>query len=216
MEFIKQTDIYFRFFDTSIADILRAIDGKSLMGSMILSFCCIDHLAQASKPGLKTDREDYKNYVRNYLGKINPKYCDLDNHIYAIRNSLIHSYGESESSKKLNLGFLFSTNEFVSSHLSVKVSEELNLLQIDLPSFISEIICSAHIFFKDNWNNHELLFIWNEKLIQIYTKQNQYKLLGESHHHLQYFDSMDDLAEIQISIISSLRSQLMKSKSPFL
>src|SRR5665647_425943 len=113
MELITQKEIHYNFFNTSVADILRALDGKSLLGSLILSFCCIDHLAQASKPGEKTNRNDYKMCVRDYLGAFNEKYKTLDDHIYAIRNSLIHSYGESDSSKKLNLGFLVSVNEYI-------------------------------------------------------------------------------------------------------
>ena len=65
------------FFDTAIADILRAIDGGSLMGSFILSFCCIDYMGLALDPTKKNTRSDFQSFVREYLGAINPKYQTL-------------------------------------------------------------------------------------------------------------------------------------------
>jgi hypothetical protein len=50
MKFYDSNVCKFDFFDTAIADILRAIDGRALMGAFILSFCCIDYMGMAMKP----------------------------------------------------------------------------------------------------------------------------------------------------------------------
>ena len=80
------------FFNTAIADILRAIDGGSLMGSLILCFCCIDYMGLALNPAKKNTRNEFKQFVRDYFAAVNVKYQNLDTQIYAIRNSLVHSY----------------------------------------------------------------------------------------------------------------------------
>jgi len=188
MEIITLKLIRNNFFNTSIADILRAVDGKSLMGSLILSFCCIDHITQATKPGQKTTREDYKKSVRNILGKVNIKYKNIDSEIYAIRNSLIHSYGESDSSRYLNLDFKVSINEFKDSHLDFEYNNSGKTLLIDLPKFISEVICSAQVFFHINQNDIKLLYDWYIRQIRVFNVELSNLKLEDFHKNLHHFD----------------------------
>ena len=102
------------FFDTAVADILRAIDGGCLMGSFILSLCCIDYMGMALNPRKRRNSSaDFKGFVTQYLGRVEPRYVGLKNHIWAIRNSLVHVYGESDATKRSKTGFSFS-HEYLS------------------------------------------------------------------------------------------------------
>ena len=156
----------FSFFDTAIGDVLRAIDGKSLMGSMILSFCVIDYMAQANSSNWSGNREDFKNYVSDHLGKVNEKYKVLREEIYAIRNSLIHSYGESDSSRRLNLQFLFSTTVYEKCHLDIKDEDGEKIIYFDLPQFVAEVIISVINFFEENSENQSFFEDWYHRKIR--------------------------------------------------
>jgi len=157
----------YSFFDSAVGDVLRAIDGKSLMGSMILSFCIIDYMAQAISSNWSGTRTDFKNYVTDHLGKINPRYKNLGEEIYAVRNSLIHSYGESDSSRKLDLQFLFATATFETSHLDIKTIDGGKVIYFDLPKLVSEIIISIITFFETNKQNQSFFETWYLRKIRI-------------------------------------------------
>lgn len=198
--------VRYNFFNTAVADILRAIDGKSLMGSLILSFCCIDHIAQGTKPSQKTTRSDYKECVELILGKINPRYKEISEEIYAIRNSLVHSYGQSDSSKKLNLRFLVSANKYKDNHLSINNIDNQNILLIDIPLFISEIICSVDIYFHIFSRHENLIIEWYDNQIKIFSnKINISDSLSSYHRLLHYFDKKILLNEIVISLSEDIR-----------
>jgi uncharacterized protein YutE (UPF0331/DUF86 family) len=87
----------YSFLDSAVADVLRAVDGKLLMGSMILSFCLIDYMAHVISKEWSAKRFDFKKFVTENLREINACYKTLDNEMYAVRNALIHSYGDTDS-----------------------------------------------------------------------------------------------------------------------
>lgn len=154
------------FFNTAIADTLRAIDGGSLLGSLILSFCSIDYMGLALDPTKKNTRADFKQFVREYMGVINPKYVHLDGEIYAIRNSLVHSYGESDATEDLKLDYHLS-HQHPELHLTIKKNNERRRLFINLPEFVAELIAAVEKYFRDNFGNDELLKNWYNKLLII-------------------------------------------------
>ncbi len=207
MEMITINSIRNNFFNTSIADILRAVDGKSLMGSLILSFCCIDHITQATKPGQKTSGEDYKKCVRDILGNVNIKYKSIVSEIYAIRNSLIHSYGESDSSRKLNLDFKVSINEFKNFHLNLESNNSGKTLLIDLPLFISEVICSAQVFFHIYQKDIQLLYDWYIQQIRIFNIDVTDTKLEVFHKNLHHFDKHILINEASFNLSEEIRQQ---------
>ncbi len=157
----------FSFINTAVGDVLRAIDGKSLMGSMILSFCIIDYMAQVTNGKWSGTRQDFKNYVINQLGDLNPRYKSLSEEMYAIRNSLIHSYGESDSTHRLNLQFLFSIDDFRDSHLDLGSIDSGLIMRFDLPKLIAEIVVSVISFFELNKANDALFEEWYLRKIKV-------------------------------------------------
>jgi hypothetical protein len=63
------------FFDLAIGDILRALDGQSIVGSITLSLSAIDYLAyfffKETEKKRKQDRSDYQDVVRFYMNSNN-------------------------------------------------------------------------------------------------------------------------------------------------
>lgn len=104
-----------RFFATSVADVLRAIDGCSLIGAMTLSVCNIDYLAYL-RPVAKTNDENYKRFVDDFLTSNHPKYNPK--WIYAFRCALVHTYGNAKAFKDAKLGGYLMHHLNPSFHLS--------------------------------------------------------------------------------------------------
>lgn len=154
------------FFNTAIADILRAIDGGSLVGSLILCFCSIDYMGLALDPTKKNTRADFKKFVGEYMGVINPRYVQLNGEIYAVRNSLVHSYGESDATEDLKLDYHLS-HLHPELHLTIQKNNERRRLFINLPNFVAELIGAVEKYFRDNFGNDELLKNWYYKLLII-------------------------------------------------
>jgi hypothetical protein len=154
------------FFDTAIADILRAIDGDCLLGSLILSFCTIDYMGLALNPNKKNTGSDFKKFVKVYMGSINPKYLGISEQIWAVRNSLVHTYGKSDATEKMNLDFQLSHQD-PERHLDIVRDGERQKILINLPEFVSEIIAAVEKLFRDNAENDVLLKCWYEKLLII-------------------------------------------------
>jgi hypothetical protein len=156
--------VKFDFFDTAVADILRAIDGSSLMGSFILSFCCIDYMGLAMNPTKeKNSSDDFKLFVRDWMSSANESYRVLDEHLWAVRNSLIHTYGESKATKDMNLSFSFS-HEHPENHLRL-IEDPKPTLWFNLPDFVAELVSSIEQFFREKACDESLLQTWYSKLI---------------------------------------------------
>lgn len=159
----------FDFFDTAVADILRAIDGGSLMGSFVLSFCCIDYMGMAIDPSKqKHSSIDFKQFVTDYLGDINPTYKNLSEHIWAVRNSLIHTYGESDATSKMNISFSCS-HEHPEYHLRLikDPTEQREKIWLNLPDFVSELVAAIEYFFRSHRTDDALFQSWYSKLLII-------------------------------------------------
>lgn len=156
----------FDFFDTAVADILRAIDGGSLMGSFVLSLCCIDYMGMAIDPSRRKNSSlEFKQFVSDYLGTINSKYKNLSEYIWAVRNSLIHVYGESDATSKMDIGFVCS-HEHPENHLMI-IKYPKEKLWLNLPDFVAELIAAIEHFFRSNKNNDLLFQTWYSKLLII-------------------------------------------------
>ena len=185
------------FFDTAVADIIRAIDGGSLMGGLILAFCCIDYMGMAMNPfKIKNTGFEFKKFVKDYLGKINPEYTKLENEIWAVRNSLIHVYGESDASKKKNLLFHFG-HQYPENHLNIN-ERDVKEIWFNLPNFIGELVASIEFFFRYNKSEEEKLKEWYRKLITVQGAPGlMSRLVGTSgdkvRHSIshRYFDILD-------------------------
>lgn len=153
-----------RFYSTVIADILKAIQGGSFGGAFILSFCCIDYMSVAMQPNKdKNTNEDFKSFIRTYLTPINDKYSSYENELYAFRCSLVHTYGQSDATKKLNIIPQFGYNlPPFEDHLHFSPAK--NKLTLNLSNFVSELICAVELFFKSSEDNIDNLKVWANKL----------------------------------------------------
>ncbi|RHX85546.1 hypothetical protein DLM75_20315 [Leptospira stimsonii] len=62
----------------------------------------------AINPGQKNTKGEFKKFITDHMSKANPDYSDpqVADEIYAVRNSLVHSYGDSDATAKLNLDFV--------------------------------------------------------------------------------------------------------------
>jgi len=162
--------IEYQFFATVIADILRALDGKSNGGAFTLSFCCIDYMGFALNTNkAKNSKQDFKAYLDTYLAKLNSNYSIYSDHLYAIRCSLVHTYGYSEASKKLdfipNLIFTDPRGDF---HFYYE--KKSKKLFISMQCFIADLIASVYDFFKLNFNEQEQLNRWFSNLFYHYNE----------------------------------------------
>jgi len=156
----------FDFFDTAVADILRAIDGGSVMGSFVLSFCCIDYMGMAINPSnQKNSSIEFKQFVTEYLGTINPKYKNLSEYVWAVRNSLIHVYGQSDATTKMNIGFTCSY-EHPENHLRL-IKDQGEEIWLNLSDFVSELVAAIELFFRSNEGNDTLFQTWYSRLLII-------------------------------------------------
>ena len=207
-----------KFYSTVIADILKAIDGGSFGGAFILSFCCIDYLGKplsilAAKN--KNDKNDYKYFIKNYMGKVNNRYIDLVDHFYAIRCSLVHTYGESDASRNSNIEPQFLFGDFLNYHLTFDNNNKK--INISLSDFVSELISALYLFFTN------LSLLTNEWSLQLYYPQDLKGLTGRNliklgdqinygtiHPFLEILNTSDDISQICVDIKNKVEEQINK------
>ena len=202
--------IEFQFFSTVIADILRALDGKSYGGAFTLSLCCIDYMGVAmSTEKDKNTKQGFKKYLNTYLSKLNSYYAIHADYLYAIRCSLVHTYGHSEATKKLNFSpniiFNDPQGDFHFHH-----EKDSKKLFLSVHCFIADLIASIYDFFRVNNNNQMELNNWFTSLYYHYyegiaketkeTVERGYIIYGKIHTKLAIIDSVKDPLEISNQI----------------
>ena len=141
-----QNDISFlkrNFFNTAVADIYRALDGKSIVGGFILTFCLIEYLNWIEFGEVK---RGFNNWVIKRLIPLNALYKDNDEELYSIRNGLVHSYGPSKKMTERVFSGYILVNGSPENHL-VRINNEN--LHIDLYSFLCDTVFAAHQLFEE-------------------------------------------------------------------
>lgn len=123
-----------RFFDTAVADVLRAMDGSSLVGAVTLALCVIDYLAYLSNKG-------YNDSVRTYLTSRVPGY--KPSWMYGLRCGLVHVYGQGKAMKDAKL------NGFLLNHLNpaFHLSGNDKVLRLNVENFVTDVVWAAKEFF---------------------------------------------------------------------
>lgn len=221
----KYYSIKYRFYSTAVADILKAIQGGSYGGAFVLTFCCIDYMGLALHPDRENTREDFKEFINSYLTKVNPDYKNLAESLYAIRCSLVHSYGESNASKKTKITpqFRYDIALLSNSHLNILFQESSNnKLEIYLSDFVSEVIASVELFFREQMSNTNDLRIWGDKLFYPQGQKQAERAIsikkGESINHslihpfLLTFDIEKNLLKNKIAIKTEIEKIMNKTK----
>lgn len=131
------------FFNTAIADIYRAIDGKSLVGSFILTFCLIDQLTWIE---FGEEKLGFNKWVIKRLLPLNIFYTAKDRELYSVRNGLVHSYGPSR--KIIQKTFEGYELQYCSPEFHLQRVNN-NILRICLYSLLTETVYAAHLTFEE-------------------------------------------------------------------
>ena len=203
----------FQFFSLVIGDILRALDGRSLIGAATLSMLALDYLAyhyylnvKEKKGGVPENKQasqsssDFIGLLEDYLPTIRGKDSGpkLAEYIWATRCSLVHVYGISQSAyKNDNLRFSFSHHQYQESHLEITttLTEDKTYIKYHLPIFISEIIILCDYYFDNLNQENESFKKWSSEFIKIYDLKGQL-LLGN---HNQFMSIHSLLAPFDVS-----------------
>jgi len=134
-----------RFFDTAVADVLRAVAGKSLMGANTLALCVVDYLSymRPKNPsgGVKVN---YTSIVDDYLRKIDVRYDSAT--IYALRCALVHTYAVADEMRKAGM----TGYQFVHKNPRFHLSGSDGVLRLNADTFVAEVIWAAHLVFEEN------------------------------------------------------------------
>lgn len=135
------------FFNTAIADIYRALDGKSLVGSCILTFCLIDYLTWIE---FGDEKYGFNKWIQKRLVPLNFFYTEKDEELYSVRNGLVHSYGPSHAMISNRFAGYQLLHGDPASHLQ-KINSDV--LRIDLYSLLTETVYAAHQVFEEAITN---------------------------------------------------------------
>jgi hypothetical protein len=178
----KFHDLKRNFFNTAVADIYRAIDGSSLVGAFVLSFCLIDYMTWIE---FGEKKGGFNDWIRKRLLPLNVSYLAKDHELYSVRNGLVHSYGPSRAilTRKFGGYQLFACSP--SSHLQ-KVNNDV--LKICLYSLLTEIVFAVHQTFEDLGKAANLTQLDRmQRQIIIFGTQPP-ELFGQMHRALSVFD----------------------------
>lgn len=200
-----------RFFNTAIGDILRALNGKSLVGATTLSLCAIDYLSFL-KGGVDGIGSRYRKIVDEFLIKtINQRYDA--NQIYALRCALVHTYSESDAMARCVpplKGYLLSHDNPL-FHLS----GEDSVLRINVDTFVADVIWASHLFFESNQKKHNAILKRAENLFIIkHSNLEAYIPYETMHTSLNEFDNpTPQYAKLSTSINSLVKRKNRRKKS---
>ncbi len=156
---IELSLIKYRFYSNVISDILKAIECDALGASFVLSFCCIDYMGVAMQPNkIKNTKQDFIAFINEFMNKINSDYFKYADNLYACRCALIHTYGQSDATKKLNFtpNFTTDTPPF-DEHLVYYSLENERKFHVNLSALVSDLIISIELFFETQTATENLL-----------------------------------------------------------
>ena len=133
------------FFNMAIADIIRAIRGRSLMGAFTLSMCAIDAMAYLRCPLPKRRSADnFRRWVRDWMVPLNSR-C-LPDVLYALRCGLVHTYGYATAMQKCGVHGFDYVHDQPQRHWDQPIT---GYYALNLESHVSEVTLGAFRFFDD-------------------------------------------------------------------
>lgn len=142
------------FYQTIIRELLNSASMGNMMSAMLMGLCTIDYMSVPLALPKKNTRTHFKQFLTDYMSKINPKYfeTDIQKKIYAIRCSLVHVFGDSDATEDCNIVPEFFIGR-LSNNLHLCESQNLNYEDrffLSIPKFIGEIVSSVAEYFKQN------------------------------------------------------------------
>ncbi len=142
--------------------------------------------------------------------------------IYAVRNSLIHAYGTSDATEKMNLDFVINQDK-IETHLKLDWLENRFIIHIYLHHFIAEVIAGIEHFFRESFSNQNSIHDWYNKILVVLGKPgfiyrlevstNSGNIHARSHRLLAVLDEPDmpSIESIRNKISHSIK-ELLDSK----
>ncbi len=189
------------FFNTAIADILRAIDGCSKIGAFTLTFCLIDYLAWLEFGHTADLKGHFSKWVQKRLTPHYIFYKNYGEELYSVRCALVHTYGPSKEMINQKFQGYQLHAEYVGMHLQ-KVNS--GVLKLCLYSLLTDVIYAAHLFFEElNKNaNAEIMDRLQKQIIILEAEPPLY--YKDMHRALTVFDSK---GEITLNLIRSFYTE---------
>jgi hypothetical protein len=133
-----------RFFDTAVADVLRALNGQALVGAMTLSLCVLDYLVYLRDAPTEKLGQHYKCLVEDFLEKrVDARY--IPERMWGLRCALVHTYAQSIAMKNTGLQGYALTHLNRGFHLT----ESGNVLCLNIDSFVTDVVWTTQLFFDD-------------------------------------------------------------------
>lgn len=175
------------FYNTAVADILRAIDGGSQVGAFVLNFCLIDY---ANWIEFGSQPEGYKRWLEKYIMPISFNYQGKAEELYSVRNGLVHSYGPSKKIIAKEFAGYSLHKENVGMHMQRLNSPVLNIC---LYSILTDTIYGLHSMFEslDEKDIEKMDRLDKQITIQGVTPPTKY---SQMHRALHPFDSLEVIA----------------------
>lgn len=140
------------FYSAIIQEILNGCAVELYMSSLIMTLCCIDYMGIPLSGNTKNTNAHFKMFIEKYMAEANEKYNDTNirDNIYAIRCSLVHSFGEADAIQKLNINPIFEFGCDDNVHLLQEKDEKGNdNFHVSIPHLISETIAGVEKFFRE-------------------------------------------------------------------
>jgi hypothetical protein len=137
------------------------------MSGLVMALCCIDYIGIPLSGNKKNTKTHFKQFLGEYMSKANIKYRDknIQNIIYAIRCSLVHTFGESEAIILTGFVPIIETgNNLEKLHLCFSENNEKREFHISIAHFIGETIAGVEKYFREN-NDKNLFQDWYKKLV---------------------------------------------------
>ena len=197
-----------------VRNVIQTIQGGAMMGAFTQTVCLIDYIAYIR--GLdesKRTKYNYKAFVNDYLKKVNTNYDS--GQIYAVRCSLVHTFGKSEAIKEIGITSVKFSHAEPNSHLGGKENE----IQLDLGELLSDTIRAIWVYFEELTASNDMQKIAEAASRGIYLigvfeegEQNLSEKYGKIHPLLEVLDNAPvDWGELK-SRIKDLCLNIDKSK----
>ena len=168
------------FYNTIIRELLNCTYCGLNMSALLMGLCTIDYMSVPLAKTGTNNNNHFKNFINDYMAKVNPKYGDLEiqNYIYAIRCSIVHVFGESEATLKKNIKPEFFVDRFYKdNHLQILQNKDYEeRFFISIPNLVGEIIAAISEFFRINEPSLKTIIPEWEKKLFFLQSYNLYEL----------------------------------------
>ncbi|KYC46414.1 MAG: hypothetical protein AMQ22_02146 [Candidatus Methanofastidiosum methylothiophilum] len=140
------------YYSAILREILNGCAVELYMSSLIMTLCCIDYMGIPLSGNTKNTNVQFKQFLEQYMSEVNSNYQNktIQEIIYAIRCSLVHSFGEADALQKINITPIFEVGCDDRVHLLMdKDGNGNNTIHVSIPHLISETIAGVEKYFRE-------------------------------------------------------------------